>query len=185
MPIDLNHSLNTVSEQVFGNSLLANIFGNVLSTALILAIIAVILIMFIYPAKPGTSFVVVVKIFIYMFGAAAALIFLHDGIRNKRAALQANRDEQLDLITQTNPADRDMIYSQEAQEVRPALSSSAPVVQQITIQAPGPTAAPANPPANASTSLPKYTSDRITGGTTNSYAAMNRRVVATGGNPYA
>lgn len=197
MPIDLNDSLNNISARAFGSPVISGALGNVLSCAAILSIIAIVLIMFIYPAKSGTSFVVVVKIFIYMFAASAALIFIHDGIRSKRSAYQNTASDQYDLVTQSNPADRDVIYSQDSHEVRPEMpnrpytggqtnTSNVPVVQQITIQAPNtmPTA-PAPPTMPPPVQLPKYVSDRISGGGSNSYSQMNTRVRTGPSNPYA
>jgi hypothetical protein len=40
----------------------------------------IILIMVMYPAKPGTSFSIVAKMFIYMFFGSLLVIFLHDGV---------------------------------------------------------------------------------------------------------
>lgn len=169
MPIDLNHSLNTISEQAFGNNIISGTLGNVMSCALIIAIIAIVLIMFIYPAKSGTPLLVVVKIFIYMFAATAALIFIHDGIK-RRHQTDGDRDaDHLNLVTQSNPENRDVVYQQADHVIRPAAPAPEPtVVQQITIQAPA--------------ELPKYTSDRIMGG--GQYSQMGIRVPQPHGNPY-
>lgn len=173
MPIDLNYSLNTVGDQAFGNNIISNTLGSILSCALILAIIAILLIMFIYPAKSGTSLVTVVKIFIYMFAASAVILFVHDGIQRRR---WREEEEQRDL-QEINPNNRDFIHQSEQQDIQPTQQPVQPqeTVQQIIIQAPAPTQQPA-------VQLPRISTDRITGG--NQRQLLNNRVAPTVGNPY-
>lgn len=168
MPIDLNHSLNTISDQAFGNNIISSTVGDVLSCALIIAIIAILLIMFIYPAKSGTSLVTVVKIFIYMFAASAAILFVHDGIQRRR---WRDEEEQRDL-QDLNPNNRDFMHSNE-QPVQPTQAPVPPSTQQIIIQAPAPPAP----------QLPSITTDRITGGGTQR-TTLNKRVAHSAENPY-
>jgi hypothetical protein len=169
MPIDLNYSLNTVSDQAFGNNLISNTLGSILSCALILSIISILLIMFIYPAKSGTSLVTVVKIFIYMFAACAAVLFVHDGIQRRR---WREEEEQRDL-QDLNPNNRDFMHQAEQRDVQPT-QQPPETVQQIIIQAPAQPVAP---------QLPRIATDRITGGG-DQRRLLNSRVPPQAGNPY-
>lgn len=80
MSIDLYESIDGMSKWAFGNNFLNKILGSSLAIAIVISFIMVLLIMFIYPAKQGTSFVVVLKLFVYMFFSSLLVIFLHDGI---------------------------------------------------------------------------------------------------------
>lgn len=80
MPIDLYSSLKGASQWAFGSQLLNNILGSSIFVAIIVSLLMILLIMFMYPAKSGTSFVVVAKMFIYMCFGSLLIIFLHDGV---------------------------------------------------------------------------------------------------------
>lgn len=80
MPIDLMSSIKKTSQWAFGSPLLNSILGSSLFVALTVALVMMLLIMIMYPAKKGTSFTVVAKMFIYMFFTSLLVIFLHDGV---------------------------------------------------------------------------------------------------------
>jgi hypothetical protein len=95
MPIDLYSSLRGASQWAFGSPLLNNILGSSLFVAIVVALLMILLIMFMYPAKPGTSFAVIAKMFVYMFFSSLLVIFLHDGVikymmEEESAALDAD-----------------------------------------------------------------------------------------------
>ncbi len=80
MPIDLYSTAKKTSQWAFGSPFLNKILGSSLFVAGVVALLMVLLIMVMYPAKTGTSFSIVVKMFIYMFFGSLLVIFLHDGV---------------------------------------------------------------------------------------------------------
>ena len=80
MPIDLYDGIKDTSQWVFGSTLLNNILGNSVALAIIISLLMILLIMFMYPSKKGTSFTIIIKLFVYMFIRSLLVIFLHDGI---------------------------------------------------------------------------------------------------------
>lgn len=80
MPIDLYSSLKGASQWAFGSPLLNNVLGSSVFVASIIALLMVLLIMFMYPAKSGTPFSVIAKLFVYMFFGTMLIVFLHDGV---------------------------------------------------------------------------------------------------------
>lgn len=80
MPIDFFSSLRGASDWAVGSPLLNSILGSSLFVAIVVSLIMMLLIMFMYPAKAGTPFSVIAKMFIYMFFGSLLVIFLHDGI---------------------------------------------------------------------------------------------------------
>jgi hypothetical protein len=80
MPIDLYSSIKKASQWAFGSQLLNSILGSSLFVAVVIALLMILLVMIMYPAKSGTSFSVVIKMFVYMFFGSLLTIFLHDGV---------------------------------------------------------------------------------------------------------
>ncbi len=80
MAIDLYNTLRNTSQWAFGSSILNGILSSSIFVAFVIALLMVLLIMMMYPAKSGTSFSVVFKIFIYMFLSSLFVLFLHDGV---------------------------------------------------------------------------------------------------------
>lgn len=80
MPIDFFSSLKGASNWAVGSPLLNNILGSSIFVAIVVSLIMMLLVMFMYPAKAGTPFSIVAKMFIYMFFGSLLVIFLHDGI---------------------------------------------------------------------------------------------------------
>jgi hypothetical protein len=80
MPIDLYSSVKKTSKWAFDSPFLNNVLGSTLFVSIIIALIMILIIMIMYPAKSGTSFSVVLKMFFYMFIGSLVVLFLHDGI---------------------------------------------------------------------------------------------------------
>jgi hypothetical protein len=80
MPIDLNSSLKGASQWAFGSKLLNNMVGSSIFVALAISLLMVLLIMFMYPAKSGTPFSVLAKLFVYMVFGTVLILFLHDSV---------------------------------------------------------------------------------------------------------
>lgn len=80
MAIDIAESLTSLSQWVFGSTLLHDIFSNAIVISVVISLIMVVLLMFIYPAKANTGVSVLVKLFIYMALSTSLIIFLHDNV---------------------------------------------------------------------------------------------------------
>jgi hypothetical protein len=80
MPIDLLSTAKKTSQWAFGSSLINSMLGSSLFVAVMIALTMILLIMILYPAKSGTPFSIVVKMFIYMFIGSLFIVFLHDGV---------------------------------------------------------------------------------------------------------
>lgn len=79
MPIDFLSTTNSLQSAV-ESSWANTIFGGTVSTAVMISILFVLLIMVMYPAKSGTSFWIVIKMWLYSLVAVGVLLFLHDGV---------------------------------------------------------------------------------------------------------
>jgi hypothetical protein len=81
MPIDLYGGVfKKASNWAFGSPLLNNVLGSSIFVAITIALLMIVLIMIMYPAKSGTSFSVVLKMFVYMLFGSMLIVFLHDGV---------------------------------------------------------------------------------------------------------
>jgi len=80
MPIDLYSSIKKASQWAFGSPLLNGVLGSSLFVAPVIALLMVLIVMVMYPAKTGTPFSIVIKMFIYMLFGSLLIIFLHDGV---------------------------------------------------------------------------------------------------------
>jgi len=110
MPIDLCSSVNKISNYTFGSGFLNTIFGSSLSVAFVVSIIMILLIMMMYPAKSGTSLLIIVKLFIYMFMFTLLIVFLHDGVL--KYAMKENVESETDssFIKNTATMGGDVVY---------------------------------------------------------------------------
>lgn len=110
MPIDLCSSVNNISNYAFGSSILNSIFGSPVVLAIIISIIMVLLIMFLYPAKPGTSITIIIKMFIYMALSSFLIIFLHDGIIKYALEEEHQEKNNESFMRGTTIGGRDPVY---------------------------------------------------------------------------
>lgn len=90
MPININSCIDDCSRSVFGNDLLHQVFNSKVLTTLLITIIVVLLIMFIYPAKSGTSTLLLCKLALYIFLATFTIILFHDTV------MDYDREEKID-----------------------------------------------------------------------------------------
>ncbi len=108
MPIDLYSSIKKTSQWAFGSTILNNILGSSIFVSLIIALIMVLLIMIMYPAKSGTPFSVIAKMFIYMLFSSMLVIFLHDGVI--KYMFEEELQEQKDDAIITGGTSGDLVY---------------------------------------------------------------------------
>jgi hypothetical protein len=80
MPIDLYCTLKKTSQWAFGSSFLNSVLGSSIFVSIVVSLVMVLIVMIMYPAKAGTSFSVVAKMFVYMFLGTMVVVFLHDGV---------------------------------------------------------------------------------------------------------
>lgn len=98
MPIDLCSSVNSVSHYAFGSSALNSILSSSIFVAVVIALIMMALIMILYPAKKGTPFFLVGKMFVYMFFISWLVIFLHDSVLRYTFDEDKQKDSSHDFI---------------------------------------------------------------------------------------
>lgn len=96
MPIDFLSTTNSLQSAV-ESSWANTVFGGTVSTAIMISILFVLLIMVMYPAKSGTSFWVVVKMWLYALVSVGVLLFLHDGVL--RAKIKKEHTDGLNDIS--------------------------------------------------------------------------------------
>lgn len=110
MPIDLCSSVNKISNYAFGSGFLNTLFGSALSIAFVIALIMILLIMIMYPAKSGTSLLIIVKLFIYMFMFGLLVVFLHDGVLKYTLQEKTEDDSNVSIMKGTTLGGRDAVY---------------------------------------------------------------------------
>lgn len=79
MPIELNGLTKYAGDATYSSFIGKYIINN-FTLAFIISSIMVILIMICYPAKSGTSFIIIIKIFIYSYLFNVFILHLHDNI---------------------------------------------------------------------------------------------------------
>lgn len=84
MPFDFGEGLSTVNKYIFEGSILGPSFGNGFIVGAIIAFAMLLIVMIMYPAKSGTSVVVLFKMLFYMTIASVSILFLHDGVVSKK-----------------------------------------------------------------------------------------------------
>lgn len=132
MTIDLGNSIRKTSNVVFSSNFLNNILGNSIFVAVIITVIFMLLVMVMYPAKRGTSGLVLIKMLIYMFFGSLLVVFLHDGVI-KHTIEEANGDrESTDFMRGTTMEGKDIVYGQTRPVQPSAVQPSA--VQSNTVQ---------------------------------------------------
>jgi hypothetical protein len=112
MPLDLGSTVKKTGSFVFGNKLLNKFLGSGLFLAGIIAITMILLVMIMYPAKSGSSFFIVFKMFLYMFGLSVILIFLHDSVLKFHIEEEKEQRDAEDILQNTTIAGRqnDVVY---------------------------------------------------------------------------
>ena len=173
MPIDLADSIKTCSNWAFGSSVLNNVLSSSITLAIVISTLMVVFIATMYPAKPGTPFTIVGKLFIYMFFTTLMVVFLHDSvIKHTNENTQENRVSS-DFMRGISMVNRDPVYGHQSMispEPRPTpaqviTGSHEPVMPVVQAPAPDVQEVPV---------LGGYQS-----------VLVGRRVPKRGGNPYA
>lgn len=79
MPIDFSSTTKSAERWAYGSPFLNKILGSSVFVAGAVSFLMIMLIMVMYPARSGTSFSIVLKMFVYMFFGSLLVIFMHDG----------------------------------------------------------------------------------------------------------
>jgi len=121
--IDFNSSTKKATNWVFTSSTLNSLLGNSLSLAITISLLMVLIVMVMYPAKQGSSFSIIIKMFIYMFLGSTIFIFLHDGIINNNIMSELKDSKGDELFSNMNSKDRqespaDIVYGSVKKEVK-------------------------------------------------------------------
>ena len=107
MPVDLCASLDRTSNWAFGSSILNGLFGNKIVVSVIIALIMVLIVMLVYPAKKGTGVGSLIKMFIYMGALACLIMFVHDGVLKASFEEEHKDTNSIDI---SESAHRDIVY---------------------------------------------------------------------------
>lgn len=138
MPIDLLSSIRKTSHWAFGSPILNSILGSSIFVALAIAIIMILIIMFMYPAKSGTPFSIVGKMFIYMFFITLMVIFLHDGVIKYMFEDELSDKAGDDIMQGTTMLNKNVVYNNtptinpniQPMSLQPIQQQSQPIQQQ-------------------------------------------------------
>lgn len=131
MPLDLHNSVRDASLWAFGSPVLNGLLNSSLFLSGIISATMILLIMFMYPAKSGTSFSVVFKMFVYMYFITLGLLFLHDSFV-RHIAIEECSAHDTKLFMQNVSSDPDSLYTPD-----PTLVSVKPSQGNVTsVQSP-------------------------------------------------
>ena len=122
MPIDLYSSIKKTSQWAFGSPALNSILGSCVFVAVVIALVMILLVMFMYPAKAGTSFSIVAKMFVYMLFGSMLIIFLHDGILRHTFEEEMHDQAENDIVTGGTMTD--LVYGVGRQPIDPLGNSN-------------------------------------------------------------
>ena len=111
MPIDLLSSIKKTSQWTFSSPTLNNILGSSFFVSIVIALLMVLLIMIMYPAKKHTPVSVLLKMFIYMFFGTMLIVFLHDGVIKTMYDEEQQNSEADDLMSGVNITNADAVYN--------------------------------------------------------------------------
>lgn len=101
MPIDLYTSLKKTSQWAFGSPILNSVLGSSVFMSIAIALLMIVLIMVMYPAKSGTGFSVIFKMFVYMTFGSLLLVFLHDCVLKYMIEEERHAIDAEDLMRNT------------------------------------------------------------------------------------
>ena len=122
MPIDLYSSIKKTSQWAFGSPALNSILGSCVFVAVVIALVMIMLVMIMYPAKAGTSFSIVAKMFVYMLFGSMLIIFLHDGILRHTFEEEIHDQAENDIVT--GGTITDLVYGVGRQPIDPSGNSN-------------------------------------------------------------
>ena len=102
MPIELSDSLKSTCGWSFSSPGFNRLFKGKISTACLMTVFVIILIMIIYPCKKDTSILVLLKLAVYVFVANFAILFIHDCVTYNSYASGGDERDANNLINNMN-----------------------------------------------------------------------------------
>jgi hypothetical protein len=111
MPIDISSSVNNISKQVFGTSIINKYLGSTIFVGIIITFILLLIIMIFYPAKENTSVKIIFKVGLYSFLSSLLILFLHDGIIKSNLSNDKISENNEKIIQNLTNKNRDSIYN--------------------------------------------------------------------------
>ena len=102
MPIELSDSLKSTCGWSFSSPGFNRLFKGKISTACLMTVFVIILIMIIYPCKKDTSILVLLKLAVYVFLANFAILFIHDCVTYNSYASGGDDRDVNNLINNMN-----------------------------------------------------------------------------------
>jgi septal ring-binding cell division protein DamX len=153
MPVDLYSSLKKTSQWAFGSPFLNSILGSSFFVAVTVALIMILIIMIMYPAKSGTPFSIVFKMFIYMLCVTLIVVFLHDGVIKYMMEAEQENNTDTNFMRNTTMEGRamDPSYGSSYKTINPTPQPAIP--SPVPSPAPSPVATPTAPVVSGGDSL--------------------------------
>jgi hypothetical protein len=111
MPIDLLSSIKKTSQWTFSSPTLNGVLGSSFFVSIVIALLMVLLIMIMYPAKKNTPISILLKMFIYMFFGTMLVVFLHDGVIKTMYDEEQQCSEEETLMSGVNIKNADVVYN--------------------------------------------------------------------------
>ena len=110
MSIDLANSIKSSSNWAFKSIIPTGVLSSSITVAVLVSVVMVTLIALFYPAKRGTSFFILVKLFVYMFISSMVIVFLHDSVvKSIRDDEQENKN-MTDMMNGLTTGGRSAVY---------------------------------------------------------------------------
>jgi hypothetical protein len=111
MPIDISSSVNNISNQVFGTSIINKYLGSTICVGILITFILLMIIMIFYPAKENTPIKIIFKVGLYSFLSSLLILFLHDGIIKSNLSNDKINENNEKIIQNLTNKNRDIIYN--------------------------------------------------------------------------
>jgi hypothetical protein len=106
MPINLGDKIRSLEQNVYQSTIVDTLFRSTLSATLLIAGLVLLIIMVLYPAKPGTSGLVLIKMLVYIVMVTFVVLFIHGGIikyHTKMVMIENDQNELIQSITNRDP----------------------------------------------------------------------------------
>lgn len=119
MLIEFNSIINTINNSIYSVPFFNKVLSNVIYTAIILSIIAIIVIICIYPCKSNTSCWVLTRLFIYLIIVNTIILASYQSVITNKYKKKYIDSVSDDFITNINSKSGGTIYHRENMKVVP------------------------------------------------------------------
>jgi hypothetical protein len=117
--IEISNFLGGITNSASSSIGLNSIFTSILKSAIVLALLVLLIIMFIYPCKKGTPAWVLLKVYLYVFAVSLFFFYVHNSIncsKYEEKHLDRNVDNFIENIGGHN------IYHEDKMDVLPMMT---------------------------------------------------------------